>query len=112
VAVDFDFFVRNASSTSVIFFRHVSLTIVPYVVNVDDVLTSTISEVLKLMFLYFCFSNYADAEDVSMIGDRRWWSFPFVIYLSNFDDAKNVSAMLKYCLIDQNSSISDRLKKF
>jgi len=39
VVVNFNFFMRNVSSASMIFFRHVSLTIVPYAVDIDDVST-------------------------------------------------------------------------
>jgi hypothetical protein len=112
VAVDFDFFVRNASSTSVIFFRHVSLTTVPYVVDVDDVSMIDDRRSVKVNVSTVSFLEFCRRRRCIVIGDRRWWSFPFVIYLSNFVDAKNISTMLKDCLIDQNSSIDDRLKKF
>jgi len=108
VAVNFDFFVRNTSSRSVIFFRNLSLTTIPYDTNIENILT--IGEVLKLTFPRFRYSKFSDTKYVLAIIDRWWLSFLFMIYLSNFTHVENVSAMLKGCVIDQNSSIDDCLK--
>jgi hypothetical protein len=70
VAVDFDLYVRNIFSASMIFFRHTSLATTSYPVDADDVSMIDDRRFVMVNVSQFRPSEFVDAENVSI--DRRF----------------------------------------
>jgi len=70
VAVDFDLYMRNIFSTSVILFRHTSMVTTSYPSNADDVSTIGDQRFAMVNVSQFRPSEFVDVENVSAINDR------------------------------------------
>jgi len=109
MVVDFDLYMRSAFLLLLSFFRKTSLAKTSYHVDTNDVSMIGDWRFVMTNVSQFWPSNYVDAENVSAIDDLLYLS-SFVIYILDFTNAKNVSAMLKNYIIDHKLSINDRWK--
>jgi hypothetical protein len=73
--IDFDLYVRNIFSASVIFFRHTSLATTSYPVDVDDVSMIDDRRFVMVNVSQFRPSEFVDAENVSTIDDLLWFLY-------------------------------------
>jgi hypothetical protein len=97
--IDIDLFERKRFSTSVNFFKHTSVATTSYPIDADNVSTINDRRFVSVNVLSFQPSKFVDVKNVSVINDLLWLS-TFVIYIWDFVDANNVSAMLRNCIIE------------